>query len=55
MDQTYSNLIAYRPQPGVMTQRIVFLLKLKRGLDKNLNKPNLNAEIMAHERKRAEP
>lgn len=49
MDQTYSNLIAYRPQPGVMTQRIVFLLKLKRGLDKNLNRTNLNAEIMAHE------
>lgn len=49
MEQTYSNLIAYRPQPGVMTQRIVFLLKLKRGLDKNLNRINLSAEIMAHE------
>ena len=49
MDQTYSNLIAYRSQPGVMTQRIVFLLKLKRGLDKNLNRINLSAEIMAHE------
>ncbi len=49
MKQTSRNLDEYRPQPGVMTERIIFLLKLKRGLDKNLNKPNLNAEIMAHE------
>ena len=54
MGQTSRNLIAYRPQPGIMTERIVFLLKLKRCLDKNLNKTNLNAEIMAHEMEMSE-
>jgi AraC-like DNA-binding protein len=54
MEQTSRNLIAYRPQPGVMTERIVFLLKLKRGLDKNLDKTNLNAEIMSHEMEMSE-
>jgi AraC-like DNA-binding protein len=54
MEQTSRNLIAYRPQPGVMTERIVFLLKLKRGLDKNLDKTNLNAEIMAQEMEMSE-
>lgn len=54
MEQANRNLIAYRPQPGVMTERIVFLLKLKRVLDKNLDKTNLNAETTAQEMEMSE-
>jgi AraC-like DNA-binding protein len=49
MEQATRNSIVYRPQPGIMTEKMVFLLKLRGGLDKHLNKTNLNAELMAQE------
>lgn len=49
MEQATRNFLGYRSQPTVMTEKMVFLLKLRGGLDKNLDKTNLNAELMAKE------
>lgn len=51
MEQANRNLLESRPQPRVITEKMDFLLKLKKVLDKNLDNPNLNEEIMAQEMK----
>lgn len=49
MELANRNFLGYHPQPQIMTEKMVFLLKLRGGLDKHLNKTNLNAELMAQE------
>lgn len=51
MEQANRTLPVSRPQPRVITEKMDFLLKLKKVLDKNLDNPNLNEEIMAQEMK----
>ena len=49
MKQPDKNLHASSPEPGVMSVKMVFLLKLKRCLDKHLDNVNVNARLMATE------
>lgn len=49
MDQANRNPHPSRPQPGIIAEKMVFILKLKGPLDKNLANINLNAELVARE------
>jgi AraC-like DNA-binding protein len=49
MKQPDKNLNGSNPEPDVMTAKMVFLLKLKRCLDKHLDNVNVNASLLATE------
>ncbi len=49
MKRQDKNLRTTSPEPGVMTVKMVFLLRLKRCLDKHLANVNVNARLMATE------
>lgn len=49
MEQPDKKLSGSNPEPGVMTVKMVFLLKLKRCLDKHLDNVHVNARLIATE------
>lgn len=49
MEQLDNNHRASNAEPGVMTVKMIFLLKLTRCLDKHLDNVNVNARLMATE------